>query len=67
MSELAATKERMATFSFVEDAAIIEAIDEIARRDDLTRSQVIRRALRLFLSLSPVHGTIQPIEHEVAK
>lgn len=67
MSEPTTVKERMATFSFVEDAAIIEAIDEIARRNDLTRSQVIRRALRLFLSLSPVHGTIQTTDQEVTK
>lgn len=66
MSEQSPTKERMATFSFVEDSAIIEAIDEIAQRDDLTRSQIIRRALRLFLSLSPVNGTIPQATEEVA-
>lgn len=65
MSDQDTAKERMVTFSVIEEAAIIERIEEIARREDLSRSQVIRRAIRLFLSMSPVNGTI-PQAEEVA-
>lgn len=45
--------------TFDDDRAVIEKIDEIAKAEYLTRSDIIRRALRLFLTASPVNGTIQ--------
>lgn len=45
-------------FSIALDRDLVERIDEIARKEDVSRSHVIRRAVRLFLTTSPVDGTI---------
>lgn len=50
--------------TFDDDRAIIARIDEIARREYLNRSDIIRRALRFFIAASPVDGTIPANEAE---
>lgn len=45
--------------TFDDDRNVIAAVDEIARREYLSRSDIIRRALRFFLANSPSEGTVQ--------
>lgn len=59
------TKRVTFFITFDEDRALIERIDAFARRNDMTRSAIIRRALRLFLEASPTDRTIQPIAETV--
>ena len=53
-------------FSVTLDRDLVERLDEIAKREDVSRSHVIRRAVRLFLAASPVDGTAPQVE-EVTK